>query len=119
MIYFEDQKSNEPKGTPVSPRQVMPDNPSTKPNDPSKIYESNFGDTGYGFMDAVSMAAPFTQPIKRYPPIRQHLNAQQQNYRPVDYTAQRQAVMGQVKTLSDATDITSPSTQIASARKSS
>jgi hypothetical protein len=98
--------------------EVKSPNPEeeTKVDDPLNIYKKNFKDTGFGTMEMVDMLSPFTQPINRYAPIKKRVEAQQSNFRPVDFEAQRQAVKGQVNTAQVQNNLISPSSSISSAR---
>lgn len=83
---------------------------------PLNTYGNQNSDTGYGHIDYINMAAPFAVPLKKYPPIRQNINAEQLQFNPLDFEAQRQAIKGQVSQAQEANDVFSGPSSIASSR---
>lgn len=75
-------------------------------------------DVGYGAIDYMNMAAPYSIGINKYYPTKIKINPQYLDYNPLDFQAQRQAIMGQAATAYDANNMLSTSSPIAAARNS-
>jgi len=83
-----------------------------------QTFEQSYFDTGYGTVDYINMSAPWMVPIKKFPPIRTHIQPQRVEFNPMDLEAQRQAIRGQAARAYEANDILSSSSGMASARNS-
>lgn len=92
--------------------------PSMDYNPDLKTYSEPFYDTGYGTIDYINMAAPWLIPIKKYPPIRTHVNPEQLQFNPLDLEAQRQAIKGQAEQAQNSNAILSSSASEQSVRNS-
>lgn len=80
------------------------------------MYQDRNTDTGYGDIDFVNMAAPFAVPLRKYSPIRGHIQNQSLEFNPVDFEAQRQSIKGQVASAQTANNILAGTGSAASAR---
>lgn len=101
---------------PATPQAAPPVDNTIPTGDAGQTFTKPFGDTGYGWMEGVGISAPFMQAINRYAPIKKRVEAEQIDFRPVDFTAQRQGIQGQVNSLAGANRILSPTSSMASSR---
>lgn len=105
------------------PSENLPTTPQTQVTGKKDVtapttYEQPIFDTGYGTIDYVNMSAPFLTPLKKYPPIRTHVQPQNVEFRPIDLEAQRQGIKGQASRAYEANDILSPTSSAGSVRNS-
>jgi len=84
--------------------------------DAPNTFQDRNSDTGYGDIDFVNMAAPYMIPLKKYSPIRGHIQNQSVGFNPVDFEAQRQSIKGQVASAQTANNVLAGSGSAASAR---
>lgn len=122
MITSTNQRvQNMPSPKPVPPFIKTPpvENPPSKTppdRDDFSTWEKPYYDSGYGVMDMVSIMSPYLNPINRYAPIRQKINAPQINPNLVDFTQQRQSIKGMTSTMGRQNALISPNSSVASSR---